>query len=247
MADTHISVDAEVGSGGVKTVASAEEAVRQVRVREVEGTIINGDVAWLKGLAEDYAVAEGLLGPLADHGPLITTPGNHDSREGLCQVFSDPCMDDGAEKIVTVVDAGAMRFVCLDSLRRPDVVSGRLDAAQLKWLEGWLTAHTDKPVVLFVHHALDDPNSGLLDAPALLDVLKRHAQAKAVFTAHDHVFSHREQDGLLVVTQPAVGFPFEAAVMHGWLEAEFAADGVSLTPWSLQHGSQDAVRLPWLR
>lgn len=245
LADTHVSADAKAGSGGVKAVASAEQVVRQVQRRAVEGTIINGDVAWLEGLAEDYEAAESLLGPLADHGPLITLPGNHDCRENLCKVFSDPRMDEGAEKVVTVVDAGAVRLVCLDSLRRADVVSGRLDAMQLGWLDDWLAAHADKPVVLSVHHPLDDPDSGLLDATALLDVLRRHDQAKAIFTAHDHVFSHREEDGLLVVTQPAVGFPFEAAVMHGWLEAEFAAEGVTLTPWSIPNGPLKALRLTW--
>jgi hypothetical protein len=156
-------------------------------------------------------------------------------------------MDEGAAKVVTVVDAGAVRLVCLDSLRRPDVVSGRLAPPQLAWLDDWLDAHAGKPVALFVHHPLDNPNSGLLDAPALLNVLRRHEHAKAVFTAHDHVFSQREQDGLLVVTQPAVGFPFEAAVMHGWLETELTAGGVSLTPWSIKDGPQETVRLTWLR
>jgi 3',5'-cyclic AMP phosphodiesterase CpdA len=247
LADTHVSADAKAGSGEVKTSASASDVVRQVQGCGVAGTIINGDVAWLKGLVEDYAAAEGLLGPLADHGPLIALPGNHDRRENLCKVFSDPRMDEGAAKVVTVVDAGAVRLVCLDSLRRPDVVSGRLDPPQLAWLDDWLDAHAGKPVALFVHHPLDNPNSGLLDAPALLNVLRRHEHAKAVFTAHDHVFSHREQDGLLVVTQPAVGFPFEAAVMHGWLETELTAGGVSLTPWSIKDGPQETVRLTWLR
>jgi len=156
-------------------------------------------------------------------------------------------MDQLALKVVTVVDAGAVRLVCLDSLRRTDVISGRLDLPQLTWLEDWLVAHPDKPVALFVHHPLDDAANGLLDAPELLGVLGNHKAAKAVFTAHDHFFTHREQDGLLVVTQPAVGFPFEASVMHGWLGAEFSADGVSLTPWSLKSGMQKAVRLTWLR
>jgi 3',5'-cyclic AMP phosphodiesterase CpdA len=159
---------------------------------------------------------------------------NHDNRENLCAAFSDPRMDEGAEKVVTVVDAGALRLVCLDSLRRPDIVSGRLDPPQLAWLDAWLAAHADKPAALFVHHPLNDPDSGLLDAPKLLDVVSRHDQVKAIFTAHDHVFSHRHENGLLVVTQPAVGFPFAANVMHGWLEAEFAADGVSVTPRSIQ-------------
>ncbi len=156
-------------------------------------------------------------------------------------------MDERALKVVTVVDAGVVRLVCLDSLRRSDIVSGRLDQPQLTWLDKWLAAHADKPVALFVHHPLDDVGNGLLDAPDLLDVLRRHVQVKAIFTAHDHVFSHREQDGLLVVTQPAVGFPFDATAMHGWLKAEFSADRVSLTPWSINDGSKKTVRLTWLR
>lgn len=247
LADTHVSRDPKTGSGGVKTADSVAQAVEQVQASGVEGTIINGDVAWLEGLVEDYAAAEQLLGSLANHGPLITLPGNHDARGELCKVFSDPRMDELALKVVTVVDAGVLRLVCLDSLWRTDVVTGRLDTAQLTWLDSWLVAHANKPVALFVHHPLNDQQNGLLDAPELLGVLGKHKAAKAVFTAHDHVFSHREQDGLLVVTQPAVGFPFEATVLHGWLEAEFTANGVCLTPWSLQLGMQEAVRLTWQR
>ena len=231
----------------MRTAAAAERTVQQLKGRGVEGTIINGDIAWMRGLPEDYAAAETLVGALADHGPLVTLPGNHDNRANLCAAFSDPRMDHGAAKVMTVVDAGVVRLVCLDSLRRKDVVSGRLERPQLIWLADWLAAHGDKPVVLFVHHPLDDAENGLLDAPELLDALRRRDQVKAIFTAHDHVFSNRNENGLLVVTQPAVGFPFEAAVMQGWLEAEFTPEGVSLTPWSLSDGPQKVVRLTWSR
>ena len=221
--------------------------MQQLKGRGIEGTIINGDIAWMRGLPEDYAAAEALLGALADHGPLITLPGNHDNRANLCSAFSDPHMDHGAAKVMTVVDAGVVRLVCLDSLRPKEVVSGRLERPQLTWLADWLAAHADKPVVLFVHHPLDDAENGLLDAPELLDLAEGRPQVKAIFTAHDHVFSHRNENGLLVVTQPAVGFPFEPNVMHGWLEAEFTPRGVSLTPWSSSQGPQNVVRLTWSR
>jgi 3',5'-cyclic AMP phosphodiesterase CpdA len=242
-----MSVDAAAQYGGVRTAASAERAVQQVKACGVEGVIINGDVAWMAGSPQDYEVGEGMLGALADHGPLITSPGNHDNRENLCAVFSDPRMDEGAAKVMTVVDAGAVRLVCLDSLRRADVVSGMVGQAQLTWLDEFLATHGDKPAALFVHHPLDDAQNGLLDAPELLGVLRKHDAVKVIFTAHDHLFAHREQEGLLVVAQPAVGFPFEAGAMHGWLEAEFNSDGVSLMPWPIQNGPQKAVRLTWLR
>ena len=221
--------------------------MEQVETRGVAGTIVNGDVAWMQGLPEDYKAAEKLLHAAAAHGPLITSPGNHDNRENLSAAFSDPRMDEGARKVITVVDAGVVRLVCLDSLRRTDIVSGRLEQAQLAWLEDWLAAHTDKPVALFVHHPLDDPDNGLLDAPALQGLLRRHKQAKAIFTAHDHVFSHRDEGGLLVVTQPAVGFPFEAGIIHGWLEAEFDERGASIVAHSLGQRPAPEVRLPWRR
>lgn len=201
----------------------------------------------MQGLPEDYRAAEELMGPLAKIGPLITSPGNHDDRENLCAVFSDPRMDEAADKVVTVVDGGSVRLVCLDSLRRADVVSGRIDKAQFAWLTEWLDTHADKPVAIFVHHPLDDPDDGLLDADWLLALVSDRTQVKAIITAHDHVFSHREQDGLLVVTQPAVGFPFEATAMHGWLEAKLTTDGVSLTPWSVQDGPKKTIPLTWLR
>ena len=229
------------------TATSTAAVVAQVQTRGVAGTIINGDIAWMEGLPEDYEAAEKLLGTLADIGPLTTLPGNHDNRQNLCAVFSDPRMDEGVGKVIAVVDAGIVRLVCLDSLRRTDIVSGKLEQAQLTWLKDWLAAHGDKPVVLLVHHPLNDPDNGLLDAPALLGVVRQHDQVKAIFTAHDHVFSHREEHGLLVVTQPAVGFAFEPNVTYGWLEAEFTADGVNVTLWSIQDGPKNTICLTWLR
>ena len=231
----------------MRTAASAAQAVEQVKGRGVDGTIINGDIAWNAGLPQDYAAAERLLGALADHGPLISSPGNHDNRENLCNVFSDPCMDEGAAKVVTVVDAGAVRLVCLDSLRRTDIVSGRLERSQLSWLEDWLSSHNDKAVALFVHHPLDDPDNGLLDAPDLLDVVSQRTQVKAIFTAHDHVFSHRVEKGLLVVTQPAVGFPFQAGAVHGWLEAEFTASDLRVIVHPFGKVAADEIYLKWQR
>lgn len=221
--------------------------MEQVRRLPFDASIVNGDIAWAVGLPEDYEAAEELLGPLAERGPLITTPGNHDVRENLCAVFSDPRMDDGAGKVITVVDAGIVRLVCLDSLRRADVVSGRLEKPQLQWLGEWLAAHQDKPVVLFVHHPLNDPTDGLLDSAELLKLLHQSPQAKVIFTAHNHVFSHRLEEGLLVVTQPAVGFPFDGTEMNGWLEAEFTTEGLELTPWRLTGEADAALRLAWRR
>lgn len=214
---------------------------------QLDGTIINGDIAWLEGLPEDYEAASELLGPLAEIGPLITTPGNHDDRESLCAVFSDPRVDEGAAKVMTVVDAGPVLLVGLDSLDQARVVSGRLDKLQLDWLDEWLAANSSKPVILFAHHPVDDDENGLLDSDALLQVAYQHRQIKAIFTAHDHVFSHRKHNGLLVVTQPAVGFAFEETEMHGWLEAELSASGMVLMTRPLTDAEPITMEFEWLR
>ncbi len=247
LADTHVSADLAADYHGSKPAEGVGATVEQVATSGVTATLVNGDIAWHQGLAEDYDAARQLLDPLVDLGPLITLPGNHDHRDRLCTAFSQPRMDEGAERVVTVADAGQVRLVCLDSLRRPDIVPGRLGTDQIVWLDGWLSSYTDKPAVVFVHHPLDDHRNGLLDSADLLAILKPQPHVKAVFTAHDHVFSHREEEGIIVVTQPAVGFPFAGKKMHGWLEASFSPEGAEIATRPLGGRASEKIELRWSR
>lgn len=247
LADTHVPADPNTRYLSFRPHECARDAVDQITDRRFDGTIINGDIAWLEGLPEDYVAASELLGPLAEIGPLITTPGNHDDRENLCAVFSDPRIDEGAAKVMTVVDSGPVLLVGLDSLDQASGISGRLDKLQLDCLNRWLATNVSKPVILFVHHPVDDDEDGLLDSDALLKVADKHGQIKAIFTAHDHVFSHRKHNGVLVVTQPAVGFAFEETEMHGWLEAELSASGMVLTTRPLTDAEPTTMEFKWLR
>jgi 3',5'-cyclic AMP phosphodiesterase CpdA len=247
LADTHLSTDSAARYESFRPHECAAAVVAEILDKPLDGTIINGDIAWLEGLPEDYTAAGALLGPLAEIGPLVTTPGNHDRRDNLCAVFSDPRVDERAAKVMSAVDVGPVLLVGLDSLIDEGVVPGRLAKPQLEWLDEWLSANHDKPVLLFVHHPLNDDENGLLDGDALLDVAAQHPHVKAIFTAHDHVYSFREQDGLIVVTQPAVGFAFDESEMHGWLEAEFRADGMTLTSHPLSDDPSTSVDLTWLR
>lgn len=221
--------------------------VAEILDKPLDGTIINGDIAWLEGLPEDYAAAGEILGPLAEMGPLVTTPGNHDRRDKLCAVFSDPRVDERATKVMSAVDIGPVLLVGLDSLGQEGGVPGSLSKPQLEWLDEWLPANDGKPVLLFVHHPLNDDENGLLDGSSLLDALAQRTQVKAIFTAHDHVFSCRDQDGLVIVTQPAVGFAFDESEMHGWLEAEFRADGMTLSAHPLSDHPPTSVDVTWMR
>ena len=147
LADTHVPADPNARYHSFRPHECVRDTVDQIADCQLDGTIINGDIAWLEGLPEDYVAASELLGPLAEMGPLITTPGNHDDRENLCAVFSYPRVDEGAAKVMTVVDAGPVLLVGLDSLDQPSGVSGRLDKLQLDWLNEWLAANTKKPVI----------------------------------------------------------------------------------------------------
>lgn len=185
------------------------------------GVVIDGDLAFLKGLAADYRMLLERLEPIRRaRVPLHLALGNHDARETFRAAFhaekppADTLVEDHH---VGVVEAAGLRLILLDSLIRPNSTPGSLGDAQRGWLAKALDAETTKPTLVFVHHNPAVGNAGALqDAQELLDLLAPRRQVKALIFGHTHVWDVSNRDGLYLINLPAVAYPFNASQPLGW-------------------------------
>jgi hypothetical protein len=99
---------------------------------------------------------------------------------------------------------------------------------QRDWLAAYLPRMTDRPVVVFVHHTLNDGDGSLLDAERLFALLEPHRHVKAIFYGHSHVWELGERSRIKLINLPAVGYNFRDQDPVGWVDARFHPDGVTL-------------------
>ena len=231
LSDTHIAADIHDANRGFLPFENLKLAVAQSTAKPFDGYVVNGDLARLAGHPEDYQRFRESIAPLLDKAPVALSLGNHDDRTNAIAALSVTAgsKEPIADKWVSVIDAGPLRVILLDSLYKTNVTPGFLGKAQRDWLNAYLSAHTDRPVLVFVHHTLDDGDTSLLDSDRMLAILKPHRHVKAVFYGHSHEYKFDVIDGLHLVNLPAVGYNFEDSAPVGWVDASMDAKGARLT------------------
>ena len=245
LADTHLSANPNAEYDGQTTLPKVREALDQVAAARVDGVIVNGDLAWMEGLPEDYDQVAETFAPLAETTPVALALGNHDRLDRALRKFHPDAFSlNEPAKLITVIDATEVRLILLDSLYRTDVVPGLLGQAQREWLRAFLDSEDKRPTAIVVHHPLTQDDGALLDGDRLLAILQPRSQVKAVFTAHDHVWRHEQRGRLHIVGLPAAGFSFvPASVPVGWVEADFSSHGVGLRLRA--GGTPEELELEW--
>jgi len=229
--DTHIAADSGDRFRGFFPHTNLKQAVAQAAASKFDMLVVNGDLARQQGLAPDYRQFTFLTDPLAERLPMVVTLGNHDDRKNARSALIERAGEIQAveQKLVSVIDAGPVKLILLDSLMATNVVAGQLGDSQREWLKQFLAAQGSKPVIVFVHH---NPNSedknGLLDTEQLLAILAPSRQVKALVFGHTHVYAHENRDGLHLLNLPAVGYNFTDGHPVGWVEATFNDKGADL-------------------
>lgn len=230
LSDIHIAENPNDTFRGFHPTANLDAVTKKLQGLQLDGTIINGDLARLKGMPGDYTAVSSLVSAVSGKMPVAYAMGNHDNRGNfLASQLKDAGRVDLAAKHVLVIDIGPARVVVLDSLFGTDVTPGFLGKEQRNWLDTYLTGHADKPTVLFVHHTLDDNDGSLMDADRFLKIAAAQRHVKAVFYGHSHRWSYENLSGLHLVNIPAVGYNFEDSQPVGWTAAVFRKDRVELT------------------
>lgn len=142
-----------------------------------------GDLAYLTGRPEEYALLKKILAPLDGTGMTLTLAmGNHDRRENFWACFPEQkaksLLDD---RCVYVVETPRADFIVLDSLQQGEdtttwITPGALDDRQRAWLGDRLSKYTGKPVLVMAHHPIHETlvRDLLLDSPSCCGYIHGH-------------------------------------------------------------------------
>jgi Icc protein len=251
LSDVHIPADASERFRGFSPVENLAKVVPSVDAASVEGALLGGDLARLKGLPADYARLRELLAPITARMPVGMVLGNHDHRANFLEAFPSlqPAAPTVPNKHATTRETGGLRFLLLDSLLAPDVTPGQLGSAQRAWLGKELAASAT-PTIVLVHHTLGGNDGELMDAERLFEVLRPHRHVKAIMYGHSHKYEVIEREGLQLINLPAVGYNFIDSEPVGWLESVWTAEGVDLTLRTIggnQAGNGQTTSVHWSR
>jgi predicted phosphodiesterase len=156
-------------------------AVSEIAATDPDAVVVKGDLT-THGTADEYAAFLDVYKTFGDR--LHHVRGNHDAYTG--ETFA---ADAPAE-----VELPGVRLAILDTVI-PRSERGRLDGAQLEWLDE-LGARSDVPVLVFGHHHVWSPESqsragtyfGINpdDSERLIDVFARRPALVGYFAGHTH-------------------------------------------------------------
>src|SRR3954453_4455965 len=231
LSDTHVAADKNDTYRGFNPSSNLTTVVAQVGQQQFDLAVVNGDLARLTGEPADYAQFASLVQPIVEKTPTLFTMGNHDHREHAQSPLSSKSgkVQPIAKKWVSTMDAGPVSLVFLDSLLATNVTPGQLGKSQRAWLASYLDSNAGKNLVVFVHHQPDPDNDGaLVDAEALLGILRPRRAVKALIFGHTHEYRCEKQDGLHLVNLPAVGYNFSDPYPVGWVDSTFSSSAVRL-------------------
>ena len=223
LSDIHIAADPNDSYRGFYPTQNLRRVLQQVSESHFDTMLINGDLARLEGRPADYSAIASHLEPVVEKLPLLITLGNHDDRKSARNGITGfrGAVQPVEKKLVMTFDTGAVNLILLDSLMATNVAAGQLGHSQREWLKQEVHSLT-KPTVIFVHHNLDpNDDNALVDAKALLDIVRPASSIKAIVFGHTHAWNHTQMDGIHLVNVPAVAYNFEDAEPIGWVDASF--------------------------
>lgn len=227
LADTHIAGDESAERSGWQTASRLRRIVAEISAVGPCGAVVNGDLAWSRGEVEDYRRFLAIAHPLASGSELVLGVGNHDNRGNLLAALAEPS-EPAPARLVAMVDQPPNRFVMLDSLIDAGEVGGEIGSEQLAWLESTLSNAPPMRTFLFVHHPGRSASRGCRDFGALIRLAESYRCIQAVVTGHEHEFSLGRARGVHRIGLPAAGFPFDAGVPCGWIEASLSSESIEL-------------------
>jgi 3',5'-cyclic AMP phosphodiesterase CpdA len=195
--------------------ARATERAERVRDRlwalpgEVDALLVTGDIAD-HGAEAEYEEAARILGLHEGDPPfpVLTCPGNHDSRAPYRKALLRQPAADGPVNSVRVFDGGAV-LMCDSSIPGSD--EGALDEETYDWIEATLDeVDGSLPALLAFHHppvALHHPlpdSYRLHDPGRLAALLERRPGIAGLITGHAHTPAATVFAGRPLVVGPGV-------------------------------------------
>ncbi len=166
----------------------------------IDFVLHTGDIMTDPESAEEYHIAANLLNKI--RYPIHYIPGNHDRSEAIQQVLLGRPFDQIKPNLDYEFSVNGVQLVCLDS-NHPEGHSGRLEAAQLRWLDELCSADDDRPLVVAIHHHVLPLSALWLDGIVLENGLEMHRillkarhRLRGVFFGHIHENTVTTRDGI---------------------------------------------------
>lgn len=186
LTDTHIG--AAWSDDATAALARAIDVIRELLPRAPDAVVVTGDIANTP-VDSEYEQARAVLDRL--EAPVYVVAGNHDDRDRLRGHFNVP--DASGEQLDYAVGLGRMRLIALDT-KRPDSDAGRLEPAQLAWLDDQLAEAQATPTLIIMHHPplvagipwMDRIGIPADECAAMEAILGRHKQVQHVACGHVH-------------------------------------------------------------
>lgn len=122
-----------------------------------------GDLAYLTGREEEYALLKEIISPIEEAGITLTLAmGNHDRRDNFRAAFPKQAAKSRMkDRYVYVVETPKADIIVLDSLQQGDddktwITPGALNEEETAWLKETLETYKDKPVFVSSHHPIHE-------------------------------------------------------------------------------------------
>ncbi|MBK8970630.1 MAG: 3',5'-cyclic-AMP phosphodiesterase [Hahellaceae bacterium] len=206
--DCHLRAEAHGALLGMKTLESLD-AVLELVEREQESpdlVLLTGDLAQ-DGSEGAYQTLRARMGKRFDC-PVIWFMGNHDNASAMQSAAQ------GTDCLRKSLTLGDWHIICLDS-SVPGKVHGKLEAAELAFLDAELQTHADKHVmVVFHHHPVAIGSAwmdsiGLRNGPDFLSVIDRFSHVRLVLWGHVHQAFDSSYNGVRLLASPSTCVQFK--------------------------------------
>lgn len=226
----HISDFHLVASGKTLGIAPMAENLAKV-VAHINGlkpdlVVVTGDITHNARVAEARRAA-GILAKL--EAPFYLTPGNHDDRTVLREVFGKGAMPASETRHLSyVVNTPSYKIIALDSTD-PDADNGRICDARAAWLKAAL-GHDPRPTLIFMHHppvkcAVEETdNPPLIGVDRFAEIVARHPEIERIMCGHIHIMAQAMLKGVPISTAPSIGMRL------AWTPARLTASRFFVSP-----------------
>lgn len=135
--------------------------------------------------------------------PVFCIPGNHDDPALMAEVLGRPPFQVGGDTVL-----GAWRLIFLSTYMKGED-AGAVGNDALTALDRQLSAHSDNPTLICMHHQPVPMGSawldgvGLMDAAAFLQVTDKHAHVRGIVWGHVHQASDRQRGDVRLLSTPS--------------------------------------------
>lgn len=195
--DTHLGQELKTGNGisyapnPVAHTANLRRILDDVNARGIKEIVFGGDIGSVEMNKYFFDI-------IAERGfSLWMVLGNHDIFAEVSKYYPGPAN-------YSKEDAH-FRYIILDTS------DNKIDAARLDWLIKEL--HTDKEIILFLHHpvlpihtSLEDLGAALKGRDELRDVLKSVAKKITIFCGHYHMIDEAVDGNIQQYTSSAASY-----------------------------------------